>query len=101
MKVIRKHNTTKEVAMEKVEGLVPGLMQQYGDPGSNPSHTWKGDVMEFSIQSRGFSIKGRVQVSDTEAVIDIDIPFLLRPLEGMIRSGVERVVDEVFPPGAG
>ena len=77
-----------------VEGLLPALTEQFGGSVSNPSSTWQGDVLSFSFRARGFDIKGTLEITDTDAVLDVTLPFAARLFEGSIRSSVERELDQ-------
>ena len=46
---------------------------------------------------RGFDIKGKLNVNETHVELDVDGPFLLRLLEGIIRPRVEAGLKETFP----
>ena len=97
MKVIRRHNLTRGQAKEKVEELLPSLELKYGQFISDLTSCWKEDVMEFSFNAQGFNITGNAQVDDVEATVFVDIPFLLKLLEGKILSTIEQTLDNIFP----
>ena len=97
MRVVIRHNTTRQAARQKVESLQNTLMQQFGDKVSNSRYEWQGDVMEFSGRISVFNIKGKLQVTDAEVILDVGIPFLLRASQGKIQGEIERRLDELFP----
>jgi hypothetical protein len=86
----------KQAAKDTLDGLIPGLIQQYGDRLSKPSAVWGGDVLDFSFEARGFAIKGTLRVTDDEVILDARLPLLARPFEGTIRSAVERELDRIL-----
>ena len=97
MKVTRKHNLTRAEAKEKIEKLLPSLERQYGQFICNITSSWKEDVMEFSFSAQGFNITGNAQVNDVDTTVFLDIPFLLKLLEGKILSTIEETLDDIFP----
>ena len=94
MKVATHHHTSRDLAKEKIESILPQLLQEFGPDVSNLSRSWSGDVMAFSFRARGFAIKGKLAVTDTEVVVDVAVPLLARPFEGRLRSGVEQRLAE-------
>ena len=96
MKITRKHRMTKQAAKSKVQGLLPKLIEQYGQRLSDPVHEWHGDTMRFSFGALGFTIKGTLDVTDSDAVLDLDLPFAAKLFEGTVRSSVERELDQML-----
>ena len=53
-------------------------------------------MFEFSFVARGFSIKGTLEVNDSQLILDAKLPFLAKPFEGMIRSRIEQELDHIL-----
>ena len=96
MKITRKHRMTKQAAKSKVQGLLPKLIEQYGQRLPDPVREWHGDTMRFSFGSLGFTIKGTLDVTDSDVVLDLDLPFAAKLFEGTVRSSVERELDQML-----
>ena len=96
MRVSKKHNTTKKAARNLVDRELSVLLSHFGESISNARNTWRGDTMDFSFRARGFNFKGTLEIDDTELILNIGIPFLLRPFEGKIREEMERELDNFF-----
>ena len=94
MKIVRQHNKTRQEARDTVEGLVPALMQRFGEAVSDPKANWEGDVMVFSFSARGFDVKGALEVTDAEVLLDVKLPFAAKFFEGTIRSKAEQAIDQ-------
>ena len=98
MRIIRKHNMTQKVGKNWVETKLPTLMQQYGDNVvSEPRYAWQDDTMEFSGHHQVGNIKGELRVTNTDFILDVDLPFAARLIEGNIRSGIGRWFDKNLP----
>ena len=97
MRIVRKHNMTREAARDWVEAKLPTLMQQYSGHVSDPRHAWQGDTMEFSGHTATGNIKGELRVTDTELILYVDLPWLARLMQGVLQSGIERWFDEKMP----
>ena len=98
MKVTRTHGLTKQGAKSKVEDMIPELMRQYGGSLSEMIKSWEGDEMRFSFIAAGMSIKGIVSVGESDVVLDMPVPLMLRPFESRIRAKIEEEIDGVLTP---
>jgi putative polyhydroxyalkanoate system protein len=96
MRVVRDHGTTTQGAKDAVDKLLPGVLEQFGSSVSDPQGAWDGDTYRFSFQAMGFGIKGTLQVTDTQVVLDAKLPLLARAFEGTIRSNVESELDRLL-----
>ena len=96
MKIVKDHGMARQGAKDTVDALLPNLIQRHGDSMSNPKGAWSGDVFEFSFVARGFSIKGTLEVNDSQLILDAKLPFLAKPFEGMIRSRIEQELDHIL-----
>ena len=96
MRIEKDHGMAKQGAKDTVDTLLPTLVERHGDSMSSPTGAWRGDVFEFSFVARGFSIKGTLEVTDIQVILDARLPFLARPFEGMIRSNIERELDQIL-----
>ncbi len=94
MKVTKAHNMTREAAVSKIDGGFSELLTGFDDTVTNVNHSWKDDVMEFSFHARGFDFKGKVGVTDTDYLIDLDIPLMLRAFQGLVEEKLEEGLDE-------
>ncbi len=88
---------TADTARGEVERALPGLLQEFGSDVSNITHVWSRDPMTFSFRVRGWSIKGMIYVTESDVLIDVNLPMLARPFEGRIRSATERKLEQLFP----
>lgn len=96
MKITIPHNTTREKARERVEQRLSQLETQYGQYASDMQKNWSGDTLDFSVKARGFSGNGKVEVTDTEVIIEGKLPLIAKPFEPRIRSTIEREAEEMF-----
>jgi hypothetical protein len=95
MRIVKRHGMTRQGAKETAGSLFPALVERHKDEISNPTFVWRGDVMEFSFQALALNIKGTLQVTDTEIVLDVALPSVARLFEGTIRTNIERELDRI------
>ncbi|GAC1543748.1 MAG: polyhydroxyalkanoic acid system family protein [Polyangiales bacterium] len=87
----KSHNLGKEAARKKAEELADQLKTKL-----SIEWAWRGDTIEFEAKSGAAKgTKGTVDVTDTEIVVKIDLPFMLRPLKGMVESRVKEKLDAI------
>ena len=96
MRVLKKHNSRPENVRDKIETLLPSLLERFGDSVSDVEHGWRGDDLEFSFRALGLSIMGTASISDTELILDLRLPLAARMFEGKIRSAVEDELDSLL-----
>ena len=53
--------------------------------------------MDFSFDALASSFRGTVNVTESEVVVDMGLPFLARLREGSIRSQIEQKLCVYFP----
>lgn len=84
----RQHSVGKEAAKGKAEELAKGMQAKLGI-----QWKWAGDQIKFDAPSgTAKGATGTVSVTDSEVRVEIDLPFLLRPMKGMVEG---RVNDEL------
>jgi len=96
MRIAIPHNTTRSRARAIVEQKLKGFERQYGDQASDVTHEWQGDTLHVSGKAKGFSLKGTLEITETDVVIDGKLPFLAKPFESKIKQTVEREASSMF-----
>lgn len=87
----KSHAYPKEEARKKAENLAEELKAKL-----KLEWVWRGDTIDFEAKSgTAKGVKGTVDVSDKEIVVKIDLPFMLRPLKGMVESRVKDKLDKL------
>lgn len=60
-----------------------------------PNIVWRNERnADIAFRAKGLSLKARIEVAVQSLVVDIDIPFLLRPFEGRAKEIVEREMNK-------
>lgn len=96
MRIAVPHNTSKDIARQKVEQRLGQLLGQFSHHAEDLHHEWSGDTLRFKGKARGFSVEGTVEVTDAEVIIDAKLPFIAMPFEGRIRQTVEAEAEKMF-----
>jgi hypothetical protein len=90
------HNTTREKARQVVETRLKNLQSQYGHYADGIDHSWQADTLHVAFKAKGMTIKGTIEITDTDVILDGKIPLLAKPFESRIRSTVEREAESMF-----
>ena len=90
----RKHSLSRDNTRAKAEELARSMQEKLGI-----RWRWEGDSIKFDTpEGTAKGTSGQVNVSDTEVRVQIDLPFLLRPLKGMVEVRVKEKLDTVIGP---
>ena len=88
----RKHSLGMDVAREKAEQLALDMEQKL-----KIQWQWQGDAIHFKAEKGAAKgAKGQVKVSATDVRVEIDLPFLLRAMKGVISGKVEAKLNELM-----
>jgi putative polyhydroxyalkanoate system protein len=87
----RRHTLSKDEARKKAEDLADKMKEKIGI-----EWAWSGDTIKFEAKSgAGKGAKGKVDVTDSLIRVEVDLPFMLRPLKGMIESKIKEKLDTI------
>ena len=96
MRIAVPHNTSREIARNKVEQRLGQLLSQFGGHAEDLQHEWSGDTLSFKGKAKGLKVEGTVEVTDAAVIIDGKLPLIAMPFEGRIRDAVQREADSMF-----
>ncbi len=89
------HKTTKVLAILKVKQALDAARQQLKDHATIEKEEWQGDMLHFAANLKGKTITGTLEVTDTDFVIDAQLPLLWRIFEGKIESMIAEQVKQL------
>jgi putative polyhydroxyalkanoate system protein len=87
IKIERNHNLGVKEARKRVDNLEVKLKEKYG-----VSLQWNGNVANV----KGTGVSGTLAVEDKKVAVNLKIGFLLRPLAGQIKEGLEHQVNKAL-----
>lgn len=105
MQIIKRHGTTKNEAIKKIDSFLNDLMKKDFPAGvkiKNPEKTWRANVMFFSFRAKkgiaGTTISGNVSVNDTEVKLDSSLPGIVTTFvsEDKVKEVIAKQFDELF-----
>ena len=90
------HQLGQQGAAERLQSFVARLKEKHQDQVSNLEEEWSGNALKFGFKTFGFQFKGAGNVSDTEAKLDVDIPFAAMMFKGKIESEMRDTLTRVL-----
>jgi hypothetical protein len=85
------HDVGRDLAKAATIAAFASYKQKYGE--YSPTTTWTSDyraTVTFSV--KGFSLDGKILIEDREVVMDMDVPFVLRPFKKRALEIIEREI---------
>ncbi|MBM4341927.1 MAG: polyhydroxyalkanoic acid system family protein [Deltaproteobacteria bacterium] len=83
------HDLPPDLAQRTARAACAHYCERFGR--YDPRIIWRDDHhADLQFAAKGLTIKGKVAVTAGSLVVDVDIPFLLRPFQGRAVEIVER-----------
>lgn len=82
--------TDKKQGYEKAKQLIPEVIQKFG-----VTADVKNDDAATTLKAKGSGFEAKIEFKDTEAVVSVDLGFLLKPFKGKILETIEKQIKKV------
>lgn len=82
--------TDKKAGYEQAKKLIPDVIAKFGVKAEV-----KNDDSNTSLTAKGSGFEARIQFTEKEAVVNLDLGFLLKPLKGKILETIEKQIKKV------
>ncbi len=82
--------TDKKQGFDAAKKLIPEVIAKFGVKADT-----KIDDVTNTIDAKGTGFSANIQFTDTEALVKVDLNFLLKPLRGKILETIERQLKKV------
>lgn len=87
------HGLSKERARKVTQKAIDAYTEKFSD--YNPQADWvSDDKAEVSFSAKGVTLEGSFRLTDDDIVMQMDIPFLLKPFKGKAVDVVEREINK-------
>ena len=92
-----KHDLAPDVAKSVLEKALASYKERF--PEYKPTATWKGDKhVDVTFSVKGMQVDGKIDLEPGQIVMDLDVPFLLKPfkkqaieiVEGQIQKWIQK-----------
>ena len=82
--------TDKKDGYEKAKQLIPDVISKFG-----VSADVKNDDANTTLSAKGSGFEAKIQFTETEAIVNVDLGFLLKPFKGKILETIEKQIKKV------
>jgi Putative polyhydroxyalkanoic acid system protein (PHA_gran_rgn) len=90
LKVPYSNITDKKVGFDAAKKLIPDVIAKFGVKADT-----KINEATNTIDAKGTGFSAMIQFTETEALVKVDLNFLLKPLKGKILETIERQLKKV------
>lgn len=90
LKVPYSQITDKKQGYDQAKKLIPEVIQKFG-----VSADVKNDDANTTLSAKGSGFEAKIEFKDTEAVVNVDLGFLLKPFKGKILDTIEKQIKKV------
>lgn len=86
-----KHDLAPDVAKRVLEKAIESYTERFAE--YKPTSKWKNDKhVDISFSAKGFKIDGGIDLEPGQIVMDLDVPFLLKPFR---KQAIELVESQI------
>ena len=82
--------TDKKAGYDEAKKRIPEVIAKFGVKADV-----KTDDANHTFSAKGMGFEAKIQFTDTEAVVNVDLGFLLKPLKGKIMEVIEKQIKKV------
>jgi hypothetical protein len=90
LKVPYSRITDKKQGFDAAKRLIPEVIQKFGVKADTSI-----DEASCTIDAKGSGFSAMIQFTDHEALVRVDLAFLLKPLKGKILETIEKQIKKV------
>ena len=82
--------TDKKLGYEQAKKLIPEVISKFG-----VSAEVHNDDATSTLKAKGSGFEAKIEFKETEAVVNVDLGFLLKPFKGKIMETIEKQIKKV------
>jgi hypothetical protein len=90
LKVPYSQITDRKQGYDQAKKLIPEVIAKFG-----VTADVKNDDANTSLSAKGSGFEARIQFNEKEAVVSVDLGFLLKPFKGKILETIEKQIKKV------
>lgn len=90
LKVPYSQITDKKLGYDQAKKLIPEVISKFG-----VSADVKNDDATSTLTAKGSGFEAKIEFKETEAIVNVDLGFLLKPFKGKILETIEKQIKKV------
>jgi len=84
------HKLGRADARTRIDQGFGKVQEQIAGKSVDVEQSWTGDVMNFKAGAMGQNITGNLEVFDDKVTIEIDLPWLLAKISGVVQDKLKK-----------
>ena len=90
LKVPYSQITDKKLGYDQAKKLIPEVISKFG-----VTADVKNDDATSTLTAKGSGFEAKIEFKETEAIVNVDLGFLLKPFKGKILETIEKQIKKV------
>lgn len=96
IKITVPHIHGQQHASERLLGFMTQMKQQYKDQVSDLQETWEENRLNYSFRTFGMTVRGAVEVQESQVALNADLPFAAMMFKGKIEQEIRITLERVL-----
>lgn len=90
------HNLGKDEAIQRLQGMLSSVKENYGNQVSDLQENWTADGGTFSFKAMGFKISGVLTVTDDDMRVQAEFPWAAKPFQSTIEAAIRERAERLL-----
>ena len=90
------HSLGQEAAKARMESFLETMEKKYKDQISDMDGSWSDNILNFSFNTFGIKIDGKMTVAEDNVQMDGELPFAAMMFKGKIASGIQEALEKAL-----
>jgi len=90
------HSLGQDAAKTRMESFLETMEKKYKDQISDMDGSWSDNILNFSFNTFGIKIDGKMTVGEDTVQMDGELPFAAMMFKGKIASGIQEALEKAL-----
>lgn len=90
------HSLGQDAAKARMDFFLETMEKKYKDQISDMDGSWSDNILNFSFNTFGIKIDGKMTVAEDNVQMDGELPFAAMMFKGKIASGIQEALEKAL-----
>ena len=90
------HSLGQDAAKARMDSFLETMEKKYKDQISDMDGSWSDNILNFSFNTFGIKINGKMTVAEDNVQMDGELPFAAMMFKGKIASGIQEALEKAL-----
>ncbi|MBN01697.1 MAG: hypothetical protein CMJ77_21505 [Planctomycetaceae bacterium] len=90
------HSLGQDAAKARMDSFLETMEKKYKDQISDMDGSWSDNILNFSFNTFGIKIDGKMTVAEDNVQMDGELPFAAMMFKGKIASGIQEALEKAL-----